>query len=310
MAVGIGAGGLLGIALETVSGTYTAPTKYVPFREESINYGQATGFRRAIRKSPDVTYAVPGDSHVEGDLEVDITEDVLPYFMMASRMDVVKTGAGPNYVYTGTPTAVATPVKTLSLTIERNGAVFGYVGCVVGQFSFGIDDGTLTYSASIVGRDEASQSAPTPSWPTTTPYGMGQYSIEIPTASAITVVDTFEFTVNDNAEPQFRLKSTGRAADFIKYGEREVSLSLERDFENRTDYDAFKALTAQSITLTASKGANNNISILAPVSVKDTYEINLSGQGDLVRGGVEYQNLVGPATAAYTLVAKTQENIA
>jgi hypothetical protein len=309
MAFGIGAGGIMGIALETVVGTYAAPIKYVPFRSESLQYQQETGFRRAIRNSPDVTYAVPGNSHVEGDIELDITEDVLAYFMNASRMDAVKTGAGPNYVYTGTPNANAVPAKTLSITISRNGAVFGYTGCIVGQFAFGIDDGTLTYTASIVGMDEASQSAPTATWPTTTPYGMGQYSIEVPTASAVTDTDTFEFTVNDNAEPQYRLKSTGRAAQFVKFGEREVSLSLERDFQTRTDYDAFKAMTAQSITLTASKGANNSISILAPVAIKDTYEVNLDGQGDLVRAAIEYQNLVGPSTAAYTLTAKTQENI-
>jgi hypothetical protein len=309
MAPGIGASGVMGIALETVAGTYTAPTKYVPFSSESLQWQQETGFRRAIRKSPDVTYAVPGNSHVEGDIELDITEDVLPFFMMASRLDVVKTGAGPNYVYTGTPTAVAIPAKTLSITLVRNGIVFGYVGCVVGSYTFGVDDGTLTYTPTIFARDEAVQSAPTETWPTTTPYGMGQYSIEIPTASAVTDTDTFEFQVEDNAEPAFRLKSTGRSPQFIKYGEREVTMSLERDFESRTDYDAFKALTAQSITLTASKGANNSISLLAPVAVKDSYEVGLDGQGDLVRASIEYQNLVGPSTPAYTLIAKTQENI-
>jgi hypothetical protein len=309
MAPGIGASGVMGIALEVTPGTYVAPTKYVPFSSESLQWQQETGFRRAIRKSPDVTYAVPGNSHVEGDIEMDITEDVLPFFMMASRLDVVKTGAGPNYVYTGTPTAVAIPAKTLSITLVRNGIVFGYVGCVVGSYTFGVDDGTLTYTPTIFARDEAVQSAPTETWPTTTPYGMGQYSIEIPTASAVTDTDTFEFQVEDNAEPAFRLKSTGRSPQFIKYGEREVTMSLERDFESRTDYDAFKALTAQSITLTASKGANNSISLLAPVAVKDSYEVGLDGQGDLVRASIEYQNLVGPSTPAYTLIAKTQENI-
>jgi hypothetical protein len=308
MAYGIGAGGILGVALETVSGTYVAPAKYVPFRSESLKYQQDTNWRRAIRQSPDVTYAVPGNAHVEGDIEMDITEDVLPYFMTASRMDVVKTGA-TNYIYTGTPNSNATPAKTMSITIVRNGVVFGYTGCVVGSFTFGLDDGTLTYQASITGNDEATQSAPTATWPTTTPYGMGQYDIQIPTASSVTDADTFEFKVEDNAEPQYRLKNPGRGANFIKFGEREVTLSVERDFQSRTDYDAFKAMTAQTITLVASKGTNNSITILAPVAVKDTYEVALDGQGDLVRGAIEYQCLVGPATAAYTLTCKTQENV-
>jgi tail tube protein len=308
MGYGVGAGGIMGVALETVSGTYLAPTKFFPFNSESLTYQQDTNFRRAIRNSPDVNFAVPGNAHIEGDVEFDATDDVVPYFMNASRMDVVKTGAGP-YVYTGTPNANAVPAKTMSITVVRNGVVFGYTGCVVGSFTFGLDDGTMTYSASIVGADEATASAPTATWPTTTPFGMGQYSVEIPTATPVTDADTFEFQVEDNAEPQYRLKSTGRGANFIKFGEREVTLSLERDFQTRTDYDAFKALTSQSITISATKSATNLISILVPVAIKDTYEVNLSGQGDLVRASLEYQCMVGPATATYTLIAKTAENI-
>jgi hypothetical protein len=155
MAYGVGAGGILGISLETTSGTYVAPVKFIPFNNESLMYQQDTNFRRAIRQSPDVTYAVPGNAHVEGDIEMDATEDVVTWFMYASRMDVVKTGAGPNYVYTGTPNSNATPAKTASITIVRNGVVFGYTGCVVGSFTFGLDDGTMTYNVSIQGNDEA-----------------------------------------------------------------------------------------------------------------------------------------------------------
>jgi len=68
-------------------------------------------------------------------------------------------------------------------------------------------------------------------------------------------------------------------------------------------------MTSQSVTITASKGANNSITILTPVSLKDTYEVALSGQGDLVRASIAYQNLVGPSTATYTLTVKSQENI-
>jgi len=306
MAIGVGASGVLGVALEAVSGTYLAPVKFVPFNSESLMYQQETNFRRAIRNSPDVNYAVPGNAHVEGDIEMDATEDVVVWFMYASRMTVVKSGT-TNLTYTGTPNANATPAKTMSITIVRNGVVFGYSGCVVGSFTFGIDDGTLTYNVSIVGNDEATQSNPTVTWPTTTPYGMGQYDIQIPTSSSVLDTDTFEFQVEDNAEPNYRLKNPSRGAQFIAFGEREVTLSLERDFQDRTDYDAFKAMTAQSITLVATKGTNNKITILTPVSLKDTYEVSLSSQGDVVRASIEYQCLIGPATAAYTLTVQTQE---
>lgn len=309
MALGIGGGAQMGLALEVTPGTYVAPTKYFPFNSESLQFQQATKWRRPIRQAVGIVGAVAGDSHVEGEIEMEALEDVVAYFMQASRMTVVKSGA-TNFTYTGTPSNVAIPVKTMSLTIERvGGVVFGYTGMVVNSFKFSIDEGTLMFTVNMVGRDEASQSVPTPTWPTTTPYGAGQYSLEIPTATPVTDTDTFEFSVEDNASPAFRLKSTGRSAAFINYGERAVTMSMERDFTSRTDYDAFKALTSQSITLTASKGANNSISMVAPVAIKDTYEVTVPGQGDLVRANIAYQGAINGSGADYSLVVKTQEDI-
>ncbi|MET0466943.1 MAG: phage tail tube protein [Chitinophagaceae bacterium] len=291
-------------------GTYTAPTKFFPFNSESLVSTQETVWRRPIRQSADIIGAVPGNFHVEGDLEMEALEDVVIYFLMASRTACIKSGTPPNYVYTFTPTAAALPVRTLSLTVVRNGIVFGFTGCVVGSFTFGVSDGLMTFNMSMVGRDEAVQAVPTPTWPSTTPVGAGQYIIEIPTASVVTDTDTFEFQVEDNAEPQFRLKNTTRGAEFIKFGERNSTMTMERDFESRTDFDAFKALTSQSITITGTKGTNNQIVLNAPVAIKDTYEVGLSSQGDLVRASIAYQNVIDGTGKSWQVVVKTQENMA
>jgi tail tube protein len=306
MAPGIGASGIMGIAIETTPGTYLAPTKYIPFYKESLKYEQDTNWRRPIRQTPDVVGAVAGDSFINGDIDMEALHDCVPYFLYASRNTVVKTGAGP-YTYTCTPSAVAIPVKTLSLTIVRNGIVFGYSGCVVGGFTFSIEKGTLMFKPDIVGRDEAVQSLPTASWPTTVPFGAGNYNLQIPTASQVFDADSFEFKIDDKAEPNFRLKNTGTGAQFISFGERDVNIKSERDFEARTEFDAFKALTAQSITFTASSGANS-IALVAATTVKDTYEVNLDGQGDLVRANIEYIGTLG-AGNAYSAVVTTSESI-
>jgi len=292
-------------------GVYAAPTKFVPFLSESIKFVQDTVWRRPIRQTADITGASPGNVHIEGDLELEVLEDVLPYFLYCSRMTCVKSGSNPNFVYTYTPTSAAVPPRTFSLTIERTaGVVFGYVGCVVSSLKFAIDNGLLTVSVSIIGRDEASAATPTPTWPTSNVFGAGTYSIEVPTATPVFDTDAFEFVIDDQAVPDFRLKNTGRGAQLIHYGERNCTLHLERDFVDRVDYDAFKAYTSQGITLTASKGANNSISLVAQQAIKDTYEVNLSGQGDLVRAMVNYQNTPNlGATTAYSIVVKTQENI-
>lgn len=306
MAPGIGASGLLGIAREVTPGTYVAPEKYIPFYKESLKYEQDTNWRRPIRQTPDVVGGVAGDSFVSGDIEMEALHDCLGYFLYASRMSIVKSGAGP-FLYTCTPTAVAIPASTLSITIVRNGIVFAYTGCVVGGFTFSIDKGTLMYKPDIVGRDEAVQSSPTAVWPTTTPFGAGSYNYQIPTATQVFDADTFEFKVDDKAEPQFRLKNTGTGAQFISYGEREVGIKTERDFDSRTDFDAYKALTSQSITFTATQGAHS-LALVAATSIKDTYEVNLDGQGDLVRASVEYVATLG-AGNAYSLVLTTSESI-
>jgi hypothetical protein len=308
-AVGAPAGVFPTISTAGNPGVYIAPAKFIPISSESLQSQQNTTWRRPIRKSVGVQSAIAGDFHVEGDISFEITEDVLPYFMFISRMDVVRTGV-TNITYTGTPNALAVPARTASITIERvAGVVFGYVGCVVSSFNISVQDAVLMYSASIIARDEASQTVPVPTWPTTTPYGSGMYTIEVPTGSVVTDTDTFEFTVEDNGEPQYRLKSTGRGADFVKYGERNCTLTMERDFVNRTDYDAFKAYTSQAIKLLASKGVNNSVQVDLLVAIKDTFEVTLSSQGDLVRARVAFQNIVNATGAEYTLTVKTQELI-
>lgn len=307
MAAGIGASGILGLAVETVPGTYVPPTKFVPFMSESLITSQETVWRRPIRQSADILGAVPGNFHMEGELSMEALEDIVLYFLAASRTAIVKTGTTPNFIYTVTPTSAGVATKTLSITIVRNGIVFGYTGVTTSSFTFSISDGLLMFDVSLMGRDEAVQSVPTPTWPTSTPFGAGQYSIEFPTATPVTDTDTFEWSVEDNAEPQFRLKSTGRGANFIKYGERNATMSAERDFDSRTDYDAFKALTGQSVTITASRGINNSISLVAPAAIKDSYEVTAPGQGDIVRASVTYQLVMDATGKSWEITLKTQE---
>jgi hypothetical protein len=310
---GTGAGGFLGVAPETVSGTYVAPTKYVPIQNESLRYLQDTIWRRPIRASADVVGAVDGNSRVEGEVSMEAFEDVVAIFLHSARVSVNKTGtASPGFTYTFTGSAIAVPARTMSITVVRNGVVFAYTGCVVGAFTFNISDGLLMFNTTILGRDEATQTLPTATWQTgiqAAPFGAGKYKLEIPTASQVFDTDNFEFSVDDSPEAQYRLKDTGRGAQFISYGERTAGLTVERDFENRTDYDAFKALTAQSITLQAIKGVNNSIAILLPAAIKDTYEVGLSGQGDLIRASVAYQGTLDATGVAYTVTVKTQQDI-
>lgn len=307
----IHATGFMGLAFEATAGTFVAPTKFFPIRSEGLSFSQGTIWRRNIRGIADVQGAVSGFITVAGDITMECLESVLPYFLYASRNTVAKTGT-TNFVYTTTPkhNALPTTGRTLSLTIVRNGEAFAYTGCVTSGISFTVEDGLLMMTISIVGRDEATASLPTPTYDTTVPFGAGQYDIEIPTGTDVTDSDSFTFSFNDNATGENRLKTT-RSLAFVRFGEREATLSLTRDYDGRADYDAFKALTSQSITILATKGTNNQVQFLLPVSIKNTYEISgLGSQGDLVRATINYNVVYDTGTSkAYEIICKTQESI-
>jgi hypothetical protein len=310
MSVGIGATGFLGIAPETTSGTYIAPTKFALLRSESLHHVQDTVWRRPLRGIADVAGAVPGRSRIEGDIVIEVTPDQVPWLAKAMRLGLTKTGAGP-YVYTYKAAHGALPTATISITVVRNGVVFGYVGCVISSHTWTIDGDMLICTMSVVGGDEASQSLPTPTYPVAVPFGWGEYTVEIPTATPVFDMDNFTLAVDDGADPQYRLKSGTRGATFVKFGERGVTLTMERDFTSRTDYDAYKALTSQAITITATKSATEKIIWTFPASYKGSYEISgLSGQADLIRASIEY-TLAYDNTAGYSyqMVVNTAENV-
>lgn len=308
MAYGIGGGGIVGLAPEATPNTYVAPTKFFPITSESLNYTEAHYLRRSIRQNVDVYGVIQGPVNTAGDMEFEATEDVIPYFLNASRLTVVKTGT-TNFTYTCTPNANATASKTLSLTIVRNSAVFAFTGCTVGSWSLSTNDGILMMRVSIVGSDESTQTAPTPTFAQIAPFATGQYTFSIPQGTPITDVDAFEFTAEDNAEPQFRLKSTGRGAQYIKFGERNARLSFDRDFPDKTEFADFKATTATTVRILASKGANNSVQIDLPQAVRDVYNVQLGAQGDLIRAHEEMQ-AVFDNTAGYPFLVtvKNQEN--
>lgn len=312
MAVGTGAQGFLGVALETVSGTYEEPTDFIPIESESLGWVQDTVWRRPVRASADIIGAVPGNGRVEGDLGMEAFEDVVAMFLYAGRTTITKTGTTPNFSYEFVGSAVALPNKTLSITVVRNGVPFGFSGCTMGSFSFTVEDGLLKFNPTIIGRDEASETLPVPTWTTglqSQPYGAGMYKLEIPTATQIFDADGFDFGVDDSAEAQYRLKDTTRGAQFVSFGERSVTLSLDRDFQSRTEFDAFKALTAQGVTLTATKGTNNSITMNIPAAIKDTYELGLGGQGDLTRASIAYNGVLDALGNAYKITVKTQKDL-
>lgn len=305
---GIGAGGIMGIGFETTVGTYAAPTKYVPFLGETLELKETNNYRRPIRQSAGQIGVVPGDFDVEGTITMEATEDTCLYFTECSRAVGVKSGTTPNFVYTYTPTSVAVAPRTVSITIVRNGVVFGYTGCMTTKQTFTVNNNVLEFEVDIIGLAEATQSAPTATWPTSVPYGPGSWVVSIPNGTPVFDMDTFSMSVDDAGAAQYRLKNT-RGAQFVAYGERTVQMTASRDFMDKTDYALFQAVTGQVITIAVTAGSNNGIQFDIKNAIKDVYQVPLSGQGDLVRASITYNSTLDNTGAEYDIIYKTQEVI-
>jgi len=311
----IGGAGSLGVAFETSRGTYVAPTKWMPIRSESLQLMEDKYYRMSIRGLAEKSGAIPGYTHTEGDVEMDITSDTLVYWMYATRNTPAKSGAGP-YTYTFTPAHVAKTTtasgastrKTLSIHVERGGNPRGFVGCAVSQYSITVDAGVLIGTFSIVGDDEASQSNGTESWPTSVPFGPGKVSLEIPTSTPRADADTFTFTVNDNLAAANRLNGS-RAAAYNNWGEREVTLSVEVDFDTVADFNIFKAGTFQTAKVIGSNNASNDeVTWTLSAAVMDSYVYNLAGLGEVNRATIEMQGIYNGSDSVTTVI-KTTENV-
>lgn len=306
MAIKIGGLGSFGVAFEATVGDYVAPTKFLPIRNESLNQPEDKIWRENIRGIADVQDPIQGYYTIEGDITFEVTDDVLLYFLYAARCTITKEtdvpAVGVN-TYTFVPAHVtqpstatgATTRKTLSITVERGDGVFGYVGCSVGQMQFSFENGLMLCTVSIRGRDVDSQSTPTPTYEDVLPFGPEDNAVLLGASPAPvrTDIDALTISVNDAAEALNRI-SGNRSADIVMWGQREVTGSVEHDFANMDDYDAYRNQTLYEVIARGLKGtegtdSERRVEAKIRTAAATGYPVNLSSLGDLVRASVDYR---------------------
>jgi hypothetical protein len=301
---GLGGGGKVGLAFESVMGTYVAPTVFVPVLSESLAYTEEKYYSEQIRQQTIVSDVKSGYYHVEGDIELEVDPNNIVYWLYASRHTITKTGAGP-YEYKFTPSSAGsastgvgpTVARTVSITVVRNNVVFGYTGCTVGSFEFTVEDGILRATLNVLGLAEAVQAAPSPTWIAPNLFGADAHHVYLaasavaPTFAAADVnFNGFTFRANYNAEAQNRIQAL-RSASYVSFGITEAEIESELDFLNRTDYDNFVNNTQRAIKLESTNGGGTFAAATSAIKLQgnrvsyDTYDIALEGMGDLIMAG-------------------------
>jgi hypothetical protein len=324
MPAGLGGGGKVGIAFETVMGTYVAPTVFVPVLSENLIYREEKYYSEQIRQQTIASDVKPGYYHVEGDIEMEVDPTNHPYWLYASRHTPSKV-TGPPAVYTFVPSSAGsaataagpTTAKTLSITIVRNNVVFGYTGCVVGSFEYTVEDGVLRCTMTVLGLAEAVQAAPSPTWPAPDLLGADSHHVYLaasaasPTFGAVDVnFNGFTFRSNFNAEAQNRIRAD-RSASYISFGITEAEIESELDCLDRTDYDNFVNNTQRAIKLESVNGgatfaaATSGIQLQGNRVSYDAYDVSLEGMGDLIMADFTGR-IIGIASGnAYQIAVKS-----
>lgn len=322
MPAGLSGSGWLGFAFETVKGTYVPPTVYIPILSESFRYVEDRYFSPQIREDTIVSDVKQGYYHIEGDFEMEVDARFVPYLLYCTRHTIVKSGAGP-FVYTFVPsdagsssTAASGAVqRTASITIERNNIEFGYSGCTLGTLRLFIDEGILKLGGTLIGEKDNVASGDTPTWSAPVLFGADATAISTgasgltPTYAVVNDFNGFEFEANFNAEAQNRIRRD-RSASYVSFGETELSLTTELDFIDKTEYDAFVATTQKAIKLESYPGATyaastEAIQLQVFRGVYETYDLGLSGLGDLIMAGVTMRGIGIAGGDGYKIEVKT-----
>ncbi len=330
---GLGGGGSVGVGIETVMGTYVPPTVFIPVTSEGFEYSEDKYLSEQIRQQSIHTEAKSSYYHVEGDMEMEADVNFLPYLLYAGRHTVTKTGASAPFTYKFVPNSAGTAstatgttaAKTLSITVVRNGEVFGYAGCVLGGFEFSVstDSGILMFTANMFGLSEAAVADPTEVWVAPQLYGADSHRIYLdaagtaPTFAGAADVNHngLTFGVNFNAGAQNRVRAD-RGASYISYGITEGTLSAEIDFLTRADYDNFKNTNKRALRMNSLTGgatlttATHGVELQANNYFFNTFPISLGGMGDLVSADSEGRMLGIAGGDAYSVSVKTSVNIA
>jgi len=333
---GLGGAGWLAIVFETVMGTYLDPTTvgtvWVPILDESLTYNEDKYYSPQIRQSSIVMEQKQSYYHVAGDVRLEVDPTFLPYFLYCSRHTPDKAGDGTPYVYNFTPSddaaaqivAGSSGQKTASITIVRNDVGFGYAGCVLGGYTFAVEDGILICTMNVLGlSEETPADLGSPAWVAPNILGADSHSIYTDTAGVApafagaveTNFNGFEFAVDFNAEAQNRIRAD-REASYISYGETVPTLTTELDFESKTEYDNFKnsakkAVRFQSIGDGLAWGATQDAIRIDMFNMSyDEYSVNLGGMSDLVMAGVTMRALGIAAGVPYRITVKNTTDIA
>jgi len=303
-----GADAQVGFVSEVTPGTIVTPTKFLPFRSESIKQNieyvntETMSARRTVRITKRTT------AGVEGSISTELANTTLATLLKHMFGTVVTTGAGP-FVHTATPGDLTGKSMTMQVGRPSSTATihpFTYAGIKVGGWTISSTVGELAMlELAVKGMTETTATALAvasfdTSW---SPFVFTEASLTVAGASAGTVRDV-SLSGDNKVEFRHRL-GLSTSLQPLENGVRDYTGTVTTDFDALTHYNLFVAGTQSALVLTFNNGTQ---SLVFTMNVQFTGETPTVGGFDLLGQPLPFRCISGTSDAnAITAVLSNSE---
>ena len=291
----LGALGYVGYGVESVDGTFVAPTKYLPVSSFSVEDTNDFLTPDQIRHSRDRYIAMAAPYNVSGTMEMELIPTETAHLLKSAWAASISSGnySGGGYEHTFTPASTEP-----TFTFESSAAdilVMRYAGMRVNTLEIKAAFGEIvTASFGLEGSNRAKQgSASSPTYTNIRPFHFTGADVHVAGGTLLTHVKDFTFGSNNNFERIGTLRRT-RAWKRMAFGMREITLALTLDFTDTSEYDRFLAETVFDVDLylegdsgVSGMGTNRPTLRIQPTNVRwNKVNVPLSA-GDYLEQAVE-----------------------
>jgi hypothetical protein len=292
----LGALGYVGYAEESTDGTFiSAPTNYLPVTNFSFEDTNDFIVPDQIRHSRDHYIAMAAPYNVSGSMEMELIPTDVRKLLKSAWAASVATSAysGGGYQHVFTPASTEP-----TFTFESSAAdilVMQYAGVRVNTLEIKAAFGEIvTASFGLEGLNRQKKVSPaTPSYTNVLPFHFTGADVHVSSGTLLTTVKDFTFGSNNNFTRIGTLRRT-RAWKRMAFGMREVTLAMNLDFTEDSEYDRFLNETIFDVDLfmegqvgLSGMGVNTPVLRLQPTNVRwNRVSIPLSA-GDYLSQAVE-----------------------
>lgn len=308
MPLASGLAGQLGLGEESTYGTYIAPTRFLEFNNENLNYERERIESGGIRAGRRILHRwAQGVQRVQGRIVMEAAPQGNALLWKHILGAVSTAGTNP-YTHTLTPGDLSG--KSLTMQVGRPdiaGVVrsFSYLGCKIAsaELACALNQWAMLTLNVYGAHEDTSQTLATASYPAGyTPFVFTQGSIQI--AAAAYDVQEFSMTIDNGlAINRHFIRSTTpeRPKEPLEAQRRAITGTITSDFIDLTAYNRFVNGTEAALVFTLNAGASAQLT--ATLNVRFDGETPDIGGAELVGQSLPWKAVSGTSDAAAITVA-------